>query len=189
MTRAIIATLVGAVILYGWNALSWTVLPVHFHSFKYSPEQEEILQTLDEKLPESGTYIMPTADNRDVGYYDEEYQEEMQEIMKENEGSGALLFYYEDGLGEEVSSFITGFLFFLLSAFIAVILLSVARPNLNSFFQRWWFVMLVPLLVALLGPLSDWNWLGFHWHYIKCMLLDLGVSWGLCGLWLAYYLK
>ena len=66
MKKILIGSLVGAIILFIWSFLAWAVLPVHLHTFQYTPAQDSILQILANNNMESGAYAMPMADNRDI---------------------------------------------------------------------------------------------------------------------------
>ena len=189
MKKLIIGSLVGAVILFVWSAFSWMVLPIHTHSFMYSPGQDTIMQALNANMEQTGAYVMPSIDNRNVEMFDAKYQQECQKFMEQNKGKpSAMIFYMKEGMTMSGSTFAFGFLFDWIAVLCAVIFLAAAGDKLNTFYQRWWMVMLIGVAVAMQGKLLDWNWMGFPWHFVKWSLIDIVVQWGLCGAWLAWYL-
>ncbi len=189
MIRFFIATLVGAAILFAWHTLSWTVLPIHFNTFKYTSHQDALLNHLDTTLKKKGAYMLLTADNRKGNYYSENYQKELTEVKQSYQNQPKALVYFSPAKERMRGTLGWGIAFYLISALIAVIFLTAAQGALNTFFQRWWFVMLLPVIICIMGPLADWNWLNYPWHYVKDVLLDQFVGWSLCALWLAYYVR
>ena len=67
------------------------------------------------------------------------------------------------------------------------IILIPAFTTTNSYFQRWWFTLVVGLVVTVSGPLMNFNWMGVPWNYTVHMILDSLLSWGITGLWLAWF--
>ena len=60
MKKQMIATLVGTLILFIWQFLSWSLLNVHGAENAYTPNQEAILEYLSQNLDE-GEYYLPTV--------------------------------------------------------------------------------------------------------------------------------
>ena len=86
MKKLLIASGVGAAILFVWSALAWIALPLHHHTFKYTPNQDQILNVIDQNLDESGVYFLPSADNRDIKLFDPEYKKASKELQDSMEG-------------------------------------------------------------------------------------------------------
>ena len=143
MKKLFIASIVGAIILFVWSAMAWTFLPIHHHTFKYSPAQEQILEMLGENLGESGAYSMPSADNRDISTFDSNYMTETEKIMTDNVGKPSALIFYNDGghtMGAKTYAF--GFLFQFILAFIASLMLALTGERLKSFLVFGWPIIL-----------------------------------------------
>jgi len=190
MKKLIIATFVGAFILFLWSAISWMALPIHHQSLWYTPAQDTILEVINKNIDESGAYMLPTADNRNVKTFDSDYVREKQKVQEENQGKPfAMIFYVKEGMQMDARQFITGYVFKFFSVLIAVIILLAAGDKLNSFYMRWWIVMLLAVIISIEGYLMNWNWMGYPWHYIKGFIVDNLIAWGLCGIWLAWYLR
>ena len=189
MKKFTIATLVGTIIIFIWSALSWTMLPVHLRSFHYTPKQDSVMNVLNSSLPGSGAYLLPSADNRNVGMFDSKYREAMEDNMKKAEGKPfAMIFYWNETFRMDPMQFILGFLFDMFSVMFAVVIFVMAKDKFNTFFMRWWVFIMIGALVAFNAHMVEWNWLHFQWHFIKGMVIDDVMGWSLCGAWLAWYL-
>ena len=183
MKKLIISSTVGMLILFIWGFLAWAVFNLHQDAFKYTPGQEEVLKSITENMPESGTYMVPYVD---VTAPDAD--EQFDKLHEQSMGKPfATIFYIKKGMHEGPMMFVWGLLIQFVSVFIVALILAVTNEKLTGFFQRWWLVMLFPLVTILQSHLIGWNYLGHEWHYIKEFIIDLLLSWGLCGAWLAYY--
>ena len=89
MTRVLISSLVGAVILFFFQAASWMVLDTHTDSFKYLPEQDEVMEVLNKHL-EEGYYYMPYFDVNTTS------QEEQQAFNEANTGKPWVMLQYHE---------------------------------------------------------------------------------------------
>ena len=177
MTKFFLASLVGAIIMYVWSFLAWVVLPVHDTSFIYTPAQDAILKALSDNNLETGIYAMPSAPTK----------EEREKVHKENAGKPAAAIFYEKEMpGMGAAMHIWGFVFNFIMIFAACMLL--AKNMAGSFFSRWWMVMMVAVVIIFGVHLMNWNWMHYSWNYTRDYILDTAVGWGLCGLWLAWYM-
>lgn len=190
MKKIFIGSLVGAVILFFWSFLAWVVLPIHLHTYTYTPAQDSIMKMLNDNLPESGVYGMPMADNRNIQAFDAKYHEASERMMKEYAGKPmASVYFLKEGYNTSKSVFFKGFFFNLLATLAACILLAPAFAISNSFFARWWLALVAGLFLNACGPLIQYNWMGIPWNFTMDMVVDNFLNWGITGLWLAYYFK
>jgi hypothetical protein len=190
MKKFIIGSLVGTVLIFVWSFASWELLPVHVHSFNYTPKQDSVMKMLDKALPTSGAYMLPTADNRNVESINSTYMKAMEENMKSMTGkSNAIIFYTKNTPAMDPMQIVRGIIIDLFAVMSAIIILVLAKDRLRTFFMRFWVILLIGFIVALNSYLLDWNWMGFPWHFIKRQLVDVFVEWGLVGLCLAWYFK
>ena len=56
MKKWLIGSFVGAILIFVWQFLSWTVFQLHEAEAKYTPAQDSILQYLNTQFKETGTY-------------------------------------------------------------------------------------------------------------------------------------
>lgn len=190
MQKILIGSIVGAVILFVWSFLSWAILPLHLHTYMYSPVQDTVLSILKDHNLETGVYSFPMADNRNVSGFDAKFREESEKVMKENTGKPmATVFYEKEGYDMSSMTMVRGFLFNFLAVLAVCILLAPAFTTIDSFFGRWWLTLIVGLLINASGPLIQFNWMGVPWEFTLDMIVDNFLNWGITGLWLAWFLK
>lgn len=183
MKKIIIGTIVTALILFIVQALNWTVLPVHNHAIKYSPEQQKILRVLGETL-EDGYYFLPFYDINKTS------SEEQKKLNAEMIGKPWATVSYHKSYDQNMSvTMATGFLIHLMAAFIVVIILAMVSDKIPGFGSRWLFVISLAVLIVLQGPMVNWNWWQTPDHFLKSLVLDQITTWGIAGLWLAWYFK
>lgn len=190
MKKLLIGSFVGAIVLFVWSFLAWSVLPIHLNTFMYNPAMNTVLKTLADSNVETGVYAMPMADNRNVSGFDSKYREETERVMKESENKPAVMVsYLKEGYQFSALTIIKGFLINLITLFAACMLLIPGYKTMNTFFGRWWLTLFVGVLVSAAGPLINYNWMGAPWSYTIDLIMDVMVNWGITGLWLAYYFK
>lgn len=189
MKKFIIASIVGMLIMFIYSTLSWTILPVHAHTFHYTPKQDSIMKMLNSSLPGEGAYMMPIADNRGVGMMDSKHREEEEAIMKANVGKPMAVIFYSTGQAMNPMQIVLGVLYNLFTVVFAVVIFVMAKDKLKTFFMRWWFFIVIGFIVALNSYFLELNWMQYPWHYIKGFIVDVIMEWGLCGAWLAWYLR
>ena len=189
MKKIIIATLVGGIILFVWNALSWMVMPTHLHTFQHSNSQDAILASLKSSGLATGAYMMPSVDNTNVGAFDSDYHKKSKENAEANVGKPmATIFYNESMPGMDIGQILRGLLYSLIAVFCVCLLLSLAYQSNASFLMRWWMVMLIAIVYTMMGPLMMHNWMMEPWQYTQGFICDAFIGWGLTGLWLAKYM-
>ena len=76
MKKWLIGSLVGAIILFVWQAPSWTFLRIHDSAKKYNPAQTQIMDAISANTTEDGMYMMPSAPTK----------KEQQDMAKSMEG-------------------------------------------------------------------------------------------------------
>lgn len=61
MKKIIISGLVGSLVLFIWQFLSWAALGLHYDQMAYSPKQDQILESINAIDIEEGDYFIPQA--------------------------------------------------------------------------------------------------------------------------------
>lgn len=190
MKKIFIGSLVGGIIMFIWGFLAWTILPIHLHTINYSPALDTVLQVMANNNTETGVYYAPMADNRNITSFDSKYQEESQKIMEATKGQPAVtVSYLKEGYAMGGTTILHGFLINFCAVLAACIVLAPAFAHMNSFFGRWWLVLLIGAVVALCGPVLNYNWMATPGVYAKDIVVDVLVNWGITGIWLAWYFK
>lgn len=179
MKKWLIGSLVGAIILFAWQALSWMVLGIHDSGMKYTPAQTEIMNVLSSRLTEEGMYMMPSAPT----------SKERENMMKDMEGKPwASIIYHKSFRGDMVMPMIRGFLVDIVLVIILIYLLtrSGAAPIPRKVFSA---AVVLGLAFFLWGPYMGHIWFDLPWSMIIGDFYDAIAAWALCGIWLGWWLN
>jgi len=180
MKKWIIGSLVGAIIVFVWQAASWMFLGIHDNDAKYTPAQDQIMQVLKDAQLEDGHYMIPNAPTK-------KGREEVWENMKKNPQPSASVIYHPTTKTEMTMPMIRGFLVdFVLVLLLVVILTKGGLPNL------WGFVtgsVAVGVFTFLWAHYMGRVWYDLPWHMISGQIIDAIAAWGLCGLWLGWWMN
>jgi len=178
MKTQLIATIVGALILFIWQFLSWSLLPVHQSEFQYTPNQDAIIEALSQHLDEGGTYMIPTVPPGTS-------MEREQELMKQYEGKPwASITYHKSFSMAMGMNLVRGFATDLVAAFLLVwLLMKFQTRNMTT-------TLLASISVGLIGYLTI-PYLNSIWFETSSIgyLIDAVVQWGLVGVWLGWFLN
>ena len=79
MKKMIIGAIVGGIILFAWQFLTWGVLNLHEAQQQYTPKQDSVLAYLGTQFSEDGAYFMPN-------YAPGTSRDEIEKQMKAMEG-------------------------------------------------------------------------------------------------------
>jgi len=181
MQRTIIAALVGAVILFIYQAMSWIALPIHKDAMKYTSNQDSVIAYLSKHLPEDGMYGMPIAPKNASA-------EEHKAMMDKGMGKPfAMINYHAAMKGDMAGNMIIGFIINLIATFIIAMLLVRTSGIYTSFGARLMIVMGFSIVIICQSFLMELNWMGSPMHYIMGWIIDALLGWLLCGIWLAWY--
>jgi hypothetical protein len=177
MKKQLIATLVAGLILFIWQFLSWSLLPVHKSEFQYTPNQDKIMEVLNQNLTEDGTYMLP-------GVAPGSTPEQTQAVMEAASGKPWASISYHKSFNTAMGmNMVRGFTVDLLAAYLLIWLL-LKMPNLNPMmaFQAC-------VAVGIIGYLTI-PYLNSVWFEGSSMgyLVDALVQWGLVGAWLGWWL-
>ncbi len=178
MKKLLIAALVGGIILFFWQFLSWSLLGIHNEMQQYTPKQGEILKALGENLSEDGFYYMPGLPNGSS-------QAEYEKLMAENKGKPwAQVFYHKAENTNMTANMARGVVVDILAVLLVAWLFSKMS---NVGFQD---ILLGCLAIGLVSFLTT-EYTYSIWFQTKTMgnLIDAVVSWGLVGAWLAWWLR
>jgi len=188
MKKFTIATIVGALIIFIYSAMSWMISPLHTRTFHYTPKQDSIMSVLNHSSLSDGAYLMPSADNRTASPFDSKYRAAVENNMKTNANKPYAVIFYGMSKDMDPMQYVIGILLDLFAVMFAVVIFAMAKDKLTTFFMRWWLFLVIGFIITLNSHLVEFNWMQYPWHYIKGMVVDTIMEWGLCGAWLAWYL-
>jgi len=178
MQKQLIATLVGGIILFVWQFLSWSMLNVHADEYKYTPNQDTILQTLAQHLESEGTYMLP-------GLPPGSTREEEERLNESLKGKPWASISYHHSFAGSMGVYMTrAFTADLLAVFLLVwMLLRFAKLDFTT-------TLLASLAAGGIGYLTT-SYLNSIWFETSSMghLVDTLAQWGLTGIWLGWWLN
>lgn len=180
MKKTIVPSIVGGIIIFVWQFLSWPVLNLHKAANHYTPNQDAILTALNANLPEEGGYIVP-------GLPENASKEDHEKLMKEANGKPWATIQYHKSQEASTGAMITNMVRALLTNIIMIwifcwILYRINTANFGTIFIASLFT---GLIVFLSSPYIISIW--YKWFDITAHFIDAIVSWGLSGLWLAWW--
>jgi hypothetical protein len=181
MKKMIVGALVGAIILFAWQFLSWGVLNLHHAQQQYTPKQDSILAYLGSQFSEDGAYMLPTLPPGTS-------RTEMEKQMKTMEGKPWAQVVYHKSMPGMSDMFRNMAESLVANLFVVCLLcwLLMKIPAL-SFATVFLGAMGTGIIVFLNSPFLLHVWYGSFdvWAH----LTDAVVSWGVTGLWLGWWLR
>jgi hypothetical protein len=179
MKKILIGSFVGAILLFGWQSLSWTVLGVHDKAYLYTPSQDALLSSISTTLKTEGQYLLPRLP-------DNSSHEEMEKMGKQMEGKPwAVVSYYQSYEFDMVMPIVRGFFI----ALVCVILVCwvIQRLGKRTFGAVFTTVLTFGMICFLFVWYNQHNWFHTSWNVITGELIDNLAGWGLCGAWLGWW--
>ena len=181
MKRKLISVILGGLILFIWNAVSWMVFPFHGNSLKNIPENALNMQALQANMPTDGVYHYP-------GLAGEGSNKSLAEIETQlAEGPRISLMVYKAGASElfELHTFLLNLICNLLS--VAILLLLIDRLAEKSFIKIFTSLLLIGLLIGLMSDFPQMNWYKFPLSYTLIQVFDHIIGLGLLAFLFTLY--
>jgi hypothetical protein len=181
MKKWIVGSFVGAIIVFGWQFLSWNILGIHAAGTKYTTAQDTIISTLSSTLKEDGMYLVP---NLEPGASMKAHQEFSKNMDGKPHAGIVYVHQYDSDMTKPI---IRGFIVDLVLVILMISIL--VRGGLPSFMGIFTGCIAVGLFTFLWQPYMELNWFQIPWAAIQGHLVDAIVPWALCGLWLGWWLR
>jgi len=180
MKKWLIGSLVGGILVFLWQFLSWTILPIHSGEAKYTPAEKEILKSLSGL--KAGMYMLPTAPPEASSMDDHK------KLAKEMDGKPwATVIYRTEYKNDMVRPMIRGFLVDVFLVFLLIYILT--RGGTPTPIRVFAGSVALGFFTFLVGPYTMHNWFQTPAETYTGHLIDGFVAWGLCGLWLGWWLN
>ena len=181
MKKWLIGSLVGAILVFAWQFLSWTMLKLHEKEAKYTSGQDSVLTYLSAALKEDGIYMLPTVPPGTP-------ESEAMELGKKMDGKPwATVMYKTTYSFNMVRPMIRGFLVDLFLVFCLIYILT--RAGTPTGMRIFAGSVALGLVTFLWGPYSTHNWFQTPTETLTGHLIDSLAAWGLAGLWLGWWLN
>ncbi len=178
MKKILIGGLIGGILLFAWQTLSWTVGNFHEKGQQHTAKQDSILSYLNNSGLAEGSYMLPRAA---PGVS----MDEMEKQMNASVGKPwARLTYYKSMDADMVMNMVRG----LLSNIIIVCLLCwiFAKISNGSFSTYFIACLAVGIITFTNGAYTGHIW--YPLFDINAYFMDALASWGLAGIWLGWWM-
>lgn len=181
MKKSIIGAIVGGLLIFIWQTLSWTVLELHRPAQDYTSKQDTILQLLNGTLEEGG-YYMPSVPKGTS-------MEETIKVSEAMQGKPWATIQYHKSMSMDDKQMYANMGRGLIVNILMVWLLCwiIGKSQHNSFGSVFLASLFTGLIVYINSPYTSHIW--YHLFDIRAHLWDALVSWGVCGLWLGWWLN
>lgn len=182
MKKALIGSLVGGLLIFIWQTLSWTVMDLHRPAQDYTPKQDTIMAFLNATLEKEGGYYIP---NTPVGTSMEESTKQAEKMQGK---PWATIQYHKSLQMDSSTMFMNMGRGFVVNVIIAwMVCWMISKMKTPSFIT----VLLVNIFIGCIVFLNV-PYTGFIWYKtfdLTAHLTDALVSWALCGAWLGWWLR
>jgi hypothetical protein len=181
-TRALLAGLLGAVVMFIWMFIAHTVLPLGEAGIAEIPNEAAVLGALQSNIDKPGMYLFPG-----LGLTPEATRQEKHEAMQhmaektEKNPSGLLIYFPAGSRPFTFGRWLTiEFVTELIESLLAVFLLT--QTGLVSMGARVGFVIVVGIIAAIATNVSYWNWYGFPAVYTLSYVMTQIIGFVLVGI-------
>ena len=182
MKKVIIGSIVGGLLIFLWQFLSFAAINFHKPAQDYTEKQDVIMSFLNSQGLKEGGYIMPSVPEGTSS-------SDMEKAMKETDGKPwASIQYHNEAENTMNDMFMNMARGFLVNIVIVMLFCWVVQKiNAPAFGTIVKAALAVGIIVFLNAPYT-----GFIWYKnfdVWAHLLDAVVAWGLTGLWLGWWLR
>lgn len=176
MKKLLIGALVGGVIIFICQFLSWVLLDLHRPAYGYTEQQGEIMDFLNSRFSEDGSYLLPNLPPGATS-------EMMEQHGKEASGKPWAVISYHKALSMNMGMNIFRGLVvnIVMIALFCWILSKMNRPGSGTVFVASLFT---GLIVFMNAPYTQFIW--YETQDVTASLIDAAAGWGLTGLWLGW---
>jgi hypothetical protein len=181
MKKWLIGSLVGAILLFAWQFVSWAAAGLHDAEYKYHPQQDQIISTLSSILKEDGQYMVPRAQPGATS-------QEREDMMKSMIGKPLAVISYKSSMEDKMTmSIIRGFLVDLV---LVLLVMYVLRKRTDFTLGSVYATTLAIGFVAWLWhPYTQHIWFPTPVAVITGALMEWFVAYSILGLWLGFWLR
>jgi hypothetical protein len=177
MKKSFIGAIVGGIIIFLWQFLSWTLVNLHEPSQQYTPKQDAVMAVLSSNLEEGGYFIPNVPEGSSM--------EEQEKAMNAMEGKPWATVQYHKSMDTDMTmNMIRGFITNVITVWLLCwILLRLRNQNFGTIFAASLFT---GLIIFLNVPYIYHIW--YETFDLMANFVDAIVSWGVTGLFLAWWL-
>lgn len=180
MKKTLIGAFVGAILVFGWQAVSHMFMGHHDPAYKQVAGQENVIQALSAFFKEDGQYLVPRPN---LG----SSQEDVQKFEEGMKGKPWALVTYH--VADDYDMAMNAFRSFTTAFLCVIIFIWLIGKTRGSFFTVFLKSIGIGFFVFLFAWYNSNIWMQTPWEVIRPELIDLFAAWGLCGIWLGWWLN
>lgn len=178
MKKILLAAIIGGLIIFIWQFLSFALINLHQPAQNYTPKQDAIMSALSAQQLEEGGYIVPSLPP-------DATMDDHEKFVAEAGGKPwAMIQYHHDMEMNMTLNMVRGFLINIIM--VAMLAWLLVRLMADSF-----SIILTACLITGLIVFFNAHYTNFIWYQtfdIWAHFIDAIVSWGLTGLFLGWWL-
>jgi hypothetical protein len=176
MKKLLIGALVGGIILFICQFLSWTVLNLHYNAYQYTDKQDAIMNSISSQIEKEGQYMIPSLPP-------DATREQHEAAMKTMAGKPWALVQYHQSMDMNMgSNMIRGLIVdMLIVGFFCAL---ISRMNALNFIAIFISALFVGMIVFFNIPYTNHIW--FKGFDLMAYFIDCMVGWALIGIWLGW---
>jgi hypothetical protein len=184
MKKLLLASFAGGFVLFVWGFLAWAVLPLHDASFRLLPNEDAIVNSLQSGIASGGLYYFPGMPPETPQTSGAEKEATMKAwTEKHTRGPIGMIVFHPRGTDPMMAGqFVSGFVIFVIAAFIASWFLSRSTAAASPYMARVIYCGMLGVFVSFVSHISAMNWLYFPMDHTTAMVADTIIGWLLAGL-------
>src|SRR2546421_7403254 len=187
LKQLVLGTVLGAIVLFIWSALAWTVIPWPGDPFRTFTNEQAVIDAIKANAPQSGNYLSPNEPKRTPGMTDAQYKGAERAAMDQGARGPMIFAVVRLGPMDMVKPLIIQFFTQLGLALLACILR--LQTDRLSYFARVAFVAALGVMIFVGGHVEEWNWFSFSTAYLMMELGAIVIGWILAGLVMAKFVR
>ncbi len=177
--KILIGSLVGGIIIFICQFLSWTILDLHRPAQQYTSKQDSIAQYLETHLDSSGGYLLPTMPKGAS-------MDDNAALAKKAGGKPWIQIFYHSSMNTNMGA---NMAINLIVNIIMVCLFCwiISGYAKNSMGKTFLAAIFLGLIIFLHGAYTIHIW--YETFDLTAHFADYMVSWALTGIWLGWWLN
>ena len=182
MKKSLIGAIVGAIIIFIWQFLSFAAVNLHKPAQQHTDKEKAIMEYLNSQGLADGGYILPSPPEGASS-------EQQEAFMKENDNKPWAMLQYHQNAQNSMNDMIMNMVrVFLVNTVILLLFIWILRRMAAPTFGT---IVISSLFVGLISFFHQ-PYTGHIWYKtfdIWAFFADAIVIWGLVGLWLGWWLR
>lgn len=182
MKKSLIGAIVGGLLIFIWQTLSWTMLDLHRSGQDYTAKQDTILGFLNTQFEKEGGYLLPTVPKGSSF-------DEANKAGEKMQGKPWAFVQYHKSFSMSMNDMYMNMFRGLIATIFMVWLLCwiLGKWGKTGFVNVFLACIFTGLIVFINEPYNQYIW--YKIFDVRAHLVDALASWGLCGIWLGWWMK